>query len=102
MNWSSGALVATRIAADGSGAAAGAAGLLPERGDRARIAGEHGDVEVADVDAELERVGGHDAEHLARRAARCSIARRRVRQVAAAVAAHDPGVAGGAVGHAAA
>ena len=47
----------------------GAAGLLPERGDRARIAGEHGDVEVADVDAELERVGRDDAEHLARRAA---------------------------------
>src|SRR5262245_12937630 len=40
--------------------------LLPERGDRAGVAGEHRDVEMADVDAELERVGGHDAEHLAR------------------------------------
>ena len=69
MNWSSGALVATRIAADASVAAPGAARLLPQRGDRARIAGQHGDVEVTDVDAELERVGRHDAEHLARRAA---------------------------------
>ena len=38
-------------------AAAGAAGALPGRSDRAGIAGEHGGVERADVDAELERAG---------------------------------------------
>src|SRR5207249_8217164 len=35
-------------------AATGAAGLLPERRDGARIARQHRDVEMADVDAELE------------------------------------------------
>ena len=35
--------------------------LLPERGDRAREAAQHHGVEAADVDPELERVGGDDA-----------------------------------------
>ena len=68
-NWSSGALLATSTAADRPGAAAGPAGPLPGRGDRARVAGQHGDVERADVDAELERVGRDDAAHRRRRAA---------------------------------
>src|SRR5207249_6077318 len=74
-------------------AAAGAAGLLPERRDGARIARQHRDVEMADVDAELEGIGGDDAEHFAlaqplldRPAAR--------RQIAAAIPAHDAAVAG--------
>ena len=47
---------------DGRGsaaAAAGAAGPLPRRGNRAGIARHHTDVERADVDAELQRVRGH-------------------------------------------
>ena len=43
-----------------AGAAAGAPGALPRRGNRPRIAGHHRDVERADVDAELERVGRDD------------------------------------------
>ena len=43
----------------------GAPDLLPRGGDRAGIAGEDGDVEPADVDAELERVRAHDPEDLA-------------------------------------
>src|SRR5262245_5460141 len=38
---------------------AGAAGSLPCGRDGARIAGQHGDIERADVDAELEGVGRH-------------------------------------------
>ncbi len=72
--------------------------LLPQRGDRARVAGQHGDVEVPDVDAELQRVGRHHAERLARAQPPLDGAAP-VRQVAAAIAAHDPGVAGGAIGH---
>ena len=60
-----------------AGAAAGTARALPRRGDRARIAGEHADVEGADIDAEFERVGRDDAAYLRRRAARVSISRRR-------------------------
>src|SRR5262249_61959449 len=71
---------------------AGAPGLLPQRGDAAGIAGEHGDVEVADVDAELERIGRDDAEHLA--LAQTLLDRPATRrQIAAAIAAHDPAVA---------
>ena len=54
----------------GFGAPPGPARLLPHRGDRSRVAGQDRGVQVADVDAELERVRGHDAERLARRAAR--------------------------------
>ncbi len=39
--------------------------LLPGGGDRTRIPGENRDVELADVHAELESVGAHDAEQLA-------------------------------------
>ena len=46
-------------------AAAGAAHLLPCRGDRARVARKHRDVEAPDVHAQLERVGADDAQHLA-------------------------------------
>ena len=46
-------------------AAAGAAPHLAQRGDRARERDADRGVERADVDAELERVGGDDAEQLA-------------------------------------
>ncbi len=73
-------------------ATAGAAGLLPERRDPAGIASQHRDVQVADVDAELERVGRDDAEHLA--LAQALLDRPAPGgQVAAAIAAHDPAVA---------
>ncbi len=62
--------------------------LLPRRRDRARVAGQDRDVQPADVDAELERVGGDDAEDLA--VAQAALDRAPLRgQVAAAVAA-DP------------
>ena len=64
----------------------GAAELLPGRRDRSRVAGQDRDIEAADVDAELERVGGHHAEHLA--VAQPVLDRAPLgRQVAAAVAA---------------
>ena len=44
---------------------AGPAGLLPERRQRAREPVEHDGVEAGHVDAELQRVGGGDAEQLA-------------------------------------
>ena len=46
-------------------AAAGTSPLLAEAGDRAGEADGDRAVEVADVDAELERVGGRDAEQVA-------------------------------------
>src|SRR5688500_12786276 len=65
--------------------AAGTARTLPRRGDRSRITGEHGDVQGADVDAELEGVGRDDAadEPLAQPTFDLATAQR---QVAAAVA----------------
>ena len=64
---------------------AGPPELLPGRGDRARVAGHDRHVEPADVDAELERVGGDDAEDLA--VAQPALDRPALgRQVAAAVA----------------
>ena len=71
---------------------AGAAGALPGGGDGPRIAGHHRDVERADVDAELERVGRDDGAHLAVAQAALDLAPP-VRQVAAAVAADDVGSA---------
>ena len=65
---------------------AGPAELLPGRGDRARVAGQDRHVEAADVDAELERVGGDHAEDLA--VAQAALDRPPLgRQVAAAIAA---------------
>ena len=46
--------------------AAGPAGLLPHRGDRARVAVEHDRVQAADVHAQLEGVGGGQPEQPAR------------------------------------
>ena len=46
-------------------ATARTAGLLPHRCARAGIAGEHGGVERADVDPELERVRGRDRQQFA-------------------------------------
>ena len=66
-------------------AAAGAAHLLPGAGERARVAGEHRGVEPADVDAQLERVGGDDAADAALAQAALDRAAL-VRQIAAAVA----------------
>ena len=45
--------------------APGSPGLLPHGGARARVAGQHGGVERADVDAELEGVRRRDREQLA-------------------------------------
>ena len=76
------------------------AGLLPERGDRARIAGQHARRPGARC-----RPRARARWSRPRRAPRPtrssrSTVRRAVRQVAAAIAAHDAGVAGGAIGHA--
>src|SRR5262249_47016763 len=80
-------------------AASGASGWLPERREAARMAGEHRDVEMTDVNAELERVGGDDAQYLA--LAQPLLDRPASgRQIAAAIATHDPAVAR-LVGHAA-
>ena len=68
-------------------AAPGAAHLLPGAGDGARVAGQHGHVQPADVDAELQGVGADDAEDLAGAQAGLDGAPLR-RQVAAAIAAH--------------
>ena len=66
--------------------ATGASHLLPGGGDRARVAGQHRDVEAADVDAQLEGVGADDAQDLA--VAQPALDRSPLRgQVAAAVAA---------------
>ena len=63
-----------------------AAGALPRRGNRARIAGHHADVERADVDAELEGIGGHDGADAALPQAFLDFAAP-LRQIAAAVSA---------------
>ena len=47
-------------------APSGAARLLPGAGDGAGIAAQHARREGTDVDAQLQRVGGHDHIHLAR------------------------------------
>src|SRR5207244_8280678 len=70
----------------------GASGLLPERRDAAGIAGEHRHVEVTDVDAELERVGRDDPEHLALAQALLDRPATR-RQVAAPISSHDSAIA---------
>ena len=44
---------------------AGAARLLPDRGHRARPAGEQHGVQPGDIDPELQRVGGRDPQQLA-------------------------------------
>ena len=69
-----------------AGPAAGPAGALPRGRDRAGIARQHRHVERADVDAELEGVGRHDAAHGAVAQPLLDLAPP-VRQVAAAVAA---------------
>jgi hypothetical protein len=51
------------------GRAPGAPDLLPRAGDAARIAAEDRRLQPADVDAQLQRVGGDDPAHLRRRAA---------------------------------
>ena len=58
-------VVARDVDGEPAAAAAGAAPLLAERGDRAGERDADRGVERADVDAELERVGGDDAEQLA-------------------------------------
>ena len=75
------------------GPAAGAAGALPGRGDRARIAGHHRHVERADVDAELQRVGRDDGADQPVAQPALDLAPP-VRQIAAAIAAHDVGRSG--------
>ena len=68
--------------------------LLPERGDRAGEAVEHHGVEPADVDAQLERGGGHDRRQLPGEELvldRPAL----LGEVAAAVGAHPPGQAAG-------
>src|SRR5437899_8524348 len=68
-------------------AAAGAAGALPGRSDRAGIAGEDGGVERADVDAELERAGRNHAANAALAQAALDLASF-ARKIAAAIAAN--------------
>ena len=76
-----------------AGPAAGAAHLLPGRGDRARIADADRGVQAADVDPQLERVGGHHAAHPTVAQAALDLLAL-VRQVAAAIAADGVRVAG--------
>ena len=59
-------VLARDVDGEPAAAAAGAAPLLSQRCHRPRERHADGGVERADVDAELERVGGHDAEQLAR------------------------------------
>ena len=73
-----------------TGTAARAPRALPGRGDRARIAGHHGHVERADVDAELERVGRHDAAHVPAAQPALDLAASE-RQIAAAIPANHVG-----------
>ena len=63
--WSSGSSCATSIASESASRRPARPGLLPHRRARARVAGEHGGVERADVDAQLERVRRGDREQLA-------------------------------------
>ena len=70
-----------------TGPTAGTTGTLPGGGDGPRISGHHADVQGADVDAELERVGGHDAAHLTSAQTLLDLAPPQ-RQVATAIAAN--------------
>src|SRR5205823_4755513 len=63
-----------------------AAHLLPRRGDGARVAGQDGRVQTADIDSQLERVRAHDAEDVAAAEAGLDVASLRG-QVSAAIAA---------------
>ena len=78
-------------------APSGAARLLPGAGDGAGIAAQHARREGADVDAQLQRIGGHDHVHLARSQAALDFATLGG-QIAAAVAAHTAGKAVGGTG----
>ena len=66
---------------------AAAAGLLPGAGDRARITGQQGHVERADVDAQFQRVGGRHAAQTAAEQLRFDLAAFE-RQIAAAIGPH--------------
>ena len=78
-------------------APAGTPGLLPHRGQRPRIPSQHDRAQLADIDAQLERVGGHDGADgpLTQAALDRSPLQR---QVASPVAVHTVGVASG-LGH---
>src|SRR3954452_13960324 len=67
-------------------AATRTAHLLPGRRDRPRIAGQDCGVKTPDIDAQLERVGAHDAEHVTATQSSLDVASLSG-QVAAAVAA---------------
>ncbi len=68
--------------------AACAAGALPGRRNRARISGQHRHIQRADVDPELQGIGGNDSpnEPLAKASLDLTTT---VRQIAAAIAADD-------------
>ena len=68
-------------------AAAGAPGALPRGGDGARIASHHYGIQGADVDAQLQRVGGHYRADFAIAQLALDFAAL-AREVAAAIAAH--------------
>ena len=70
----------------------GAPGLLPGAGNGTGIAAEHASVELADVDAQFQRVGGNHGEDVSRAQFAFDLAPLRG-QVAAAIAAHAAGVA---------
>ena len=65
----------------------GPPGLLPQRGERARVAGQHDGVQPGDVDAELQRVRRRHAEQVAGRQGPLQLAAL-LGQVAAAVGVH--------------
>ena len=71
-------------------APAGAARALPGGGDGAGIAGHHDDVQSADVNAQLQRVGRHHAANRALAQAALDLAPL-LRQISAAIAAHRVG-----------
>ena len=93
-HWSSWSSPATSTAAARRSVRPGAPRLLPHRRERAGEAVEHDRVEAADVDAELERVRGRDAEQPAARELELELAALR-REVAGAVrgdARAEPGL----------
>jgi hypothetical protein len=74
-------------------APAGATDLLPGARQRARVAGEDGGIESADIDAELERVRSDDATDAA--LAQAALDRTTfIRQIAAAIALDGGAVVG--------
>ncbi len=73
--------------------AAGPAGLLPERGQRARVAGQQDGVQAGDVDAQLQGVGGRHPQQVTGRQRPLQLPAL-LGQVAAPVGLHPSGQVG--------